>query len=118
MLKALLLTLLTLLPLRAETDSWTKTEVALEVSFQMALFTDWKQTSTYHTTQARELNPLLGSHPSQRTINQWCFISSAGHLLVSDLLPHKQRIYWQAASMTVEWAVIARNYKLGVRIKW
>ncbi len=124
MLKTLILALI-LPSLAIASEPWTKTEVALEAAYQVALVVDWKQTSEFHRTilpgenrVMKEMNPILGSHPSQGAINLTCLVSAVGHYLVSDSLNHKNRLRWQGATAMIEMSFVAHNYKLGVRVKW
>lgn len=95
-------------------DPWTKSQVALELGYQAALLCDWRQTSDYHKTWNTndpiiETNPLLGSHPKQSTINQWCILSSVGHIAITNYLPSKRRSLWQGSTMAIEIMVVSHN---------
>ena len=115
-MKPILLAILLSLPLTAG-DPWTRTQIALEGTFQAALLCDWRQTSDFHRTWepyrtpeggwvypigTTEANPLLGRHPSQATINEMCLASSIGHLLISEVLPGRWRTVWQGVSLAGE----------------
>ena len=124
--RTLLISLFLLLPLKAD-DRWTKTEITLEVAYQLALFVDWKQTSEFHrstiyypdgsTYTIHERNWLLGENPKQSAINIACLVSSLGHLWISHMLGH-DRIVWQTATLSIELLVVNNNFNAGVKIRW
>lgn len=140
-MKAFILALLQACTLQAS-DPWTKTEIALEATYQIVLFIDWKQTSEFHRYRQylnypktdpyghtitgpeyiilpiHEINPLLGRYPSQAKINMAYIISSVGHLAISNMLTHRQRLVWQSTTLLIEAFVVKDNYKLGITIKW
>ena len=110
----------------AKADDWTKNEVVLESSYQILLLADWRQTSNFHryeygdvftgTHSIGEKNMFLGRKPNQATINIFCLVSSIGHLLVSRAMDHKERVFWQSATILIEVSAVTGNYSAGVRI--
>lgn len=126
-MKHLLLLLLLALPLKAG-DPWTKTEIALETTYQTLLFIDWKQTSEFHrskiiradgsTYEVHERNMFLGSEPKQSTINLMCLLSAFGHFALSNAQGHKDRILWQSATVGIELFAVGTNINAKIRIRW
>ena len=100
-------------------DPWTKTQIGLEIGYQVALLCDWRQTSDFHKPYTdekgkrweyqKEANPLLGERPKQSTINNWCLLSSVGHVLISHYLPSEYRTVWQGVTFGIELDVVAYN---------
>jgi hypothetical protein len=125
--KALLVSLLVLSPLKAG-DPWTKSEVALEATYQTLLFIDWKQTSEFHrfviinsdgsSYQVHERNAFLGSDPKQATINAFCILSSIGHFILSHTMKNRDRKLWQIATIGIEVLAVNGNYNAKIRIRW
>ena len=122
-------------------DPWSKQNILLETAYQITLYIDWKQTSAFHKytldkfgpkTDAyghyytyppnmymiSEINPLLPKYPKQRTINAVCIGAAIGHVIITDCISSKNRIYWQSITTTAEILVIYNNYSIGVRIQW
>lgn len=126
-MKELLLALLLCLPLTAG-DPWSKTDIALETGFQIALFLDWKQTSNFHNMtytdsngvkhSIGERNMFLPTHPKQSQINIMCLIGAIGHLGISHIMDSKSRRVWQITTLTIEAYAVGNNYKVGARIRW
>lgn len=133
-LRIVLILVCFLLPCQAS-DPWTKSEVALEATYQVLLFIDWKQTSEFHRhktytnyptvdgpnyyiTPMKEANPFMPIFPKQRTINAMCLLSSIGHVLVSHNLSHNNRLFWQGTTLIVEAYYVNSNYNLKVVIRW
>ena len=83
----------------------------------LLLVVDARQTSwAMDRPGYRETNPLLGSHPSRRQINEHMAIAAALHGLVSLALPDVYRRQWQWGTLVVEGFVVAHNAYLGVHL--
>lgn len=66
----------------------------------------------------RELNPLLGPHPSRARIRNYFAATLLAHWAVTYALPAEHRRKWQAATITLEAVVVSRNAYLGLRVRW
>lgn len=94
-------------------------ELSLEAAFVAATYVDWQQTryALSHADGGRELNPLLGSHPSERRLALSVVSVVGGHAIVSYLLPREYRWIWQYVTFAVEGGVVMRNsYRVGYRV--
>jgi hypothetical protein len=92
-----------------------RTEIVRELGYDALLAIDARQTTLAVEQGYREVNPLLGAHPSPGAINRHMAVSMLAHGLVSWLLPQRMRAPWQRASIAVEALVIGHNATLGVR---
>jgi len=80
-------------------------------------FMDWAQTRAIAQNPERwhELNPILGTHPSTREVDQYFALTLAGHYLVANLLPAEYRSVFQHITISMEAAVTRNNVILGIK---
>lgn len=104
-------------------ENWTKTDTAYQSAFITLATVDWMQTRwmTRHDWQwdgeyHKEINPFLGSHPSESKINTIIPISILAHTVVAMALPPKARRIWQCVFIGIEGLAIGNNYIAGVGI--
>jgi hypothetical protein len=98
---------------------WTNKDKALEGAFVLATAVDWKQTlDIKNHPHLYEQNRLLGSHPTDKTINTYFVSSILLHAVVADQLHGKWRTAWQAVWIGFEVGTVQRNYALGVRLNF
>ena len=95
-----------------EWDAW-------RVGANLALMADWAQTRDISTTGRKELNPILGDHPSLSKVN----IYFASIILVTNIigeyvLPKRHKKTWYAIVVIAEGVVVARNLNIGVKFKF
>lgn len=78
---------------------------------------DWAQTRTIarNPERWRELNPILGAHPSTREVDQYFALTLVGHYVVANLLPDKYRSLFQHVTISMEAAVTRNNIVLGIK---
>ena len=96
--------------------AWTTADTYREAAYDALLVVDARQTAwAMERPGYRETNPLLGSHPSRRQINEHMAIAAALHGLVSLALPDVYRRQWQWGTVAVEGFVVAHNAYLGAR---
>jgi hypothetical protein len=99
--------------------SWTRTDYALEGSYLMLHFIDWRQTRTiakdddYH-----ERNPILGRDPSVREVDVYFAVTTVLHPIVSHFLPKPYRTWWQGITVTVAGTCVIHNWHVGIRMDW
>lgn len=113
-------------------ENWTKTDSAYQASFVAITTVDWMQTrwmarndwkwdgKSYHET-----NPLLGKHPSERTVDIMVPLGILAHTMIAMAIPPPKkndffnfRRIWQCLFIGVEGAVIYNNYQLGVQLEF
>ena len=66
----------------------------------------------------REINPVLGEHPSDKRIVGYFAVMSVLHVGIARALPEGWRGVWQYSTIAFEIAVINRNKTLGIRIRF
>lgn len=118
-----------------QADDWTKMDTALQTAFVAATVADWAQTRqissqpefsrpadrtirSYTQTRYREMNPILGEHPSTRAVNTYFVTYIITHTTISYLLPKPYRTIWQSVFVGVEIAYVRSNYNIGLKIKF
>lgn len=104
------------------TGAWTPPQQALGTAYVAAAALDWQQTQqmarvcpTRHVHLCWEVNPLLGRHPILGRVDGYFVLSTGAVLLAADLLPSSQRSTLLKVAVSMEVAVVARNYRLGWR---
>jgi hypothetical protein len=98
---------------------WSTKDKVLEGAVVIATVVDWRQTQDIKNHPGLyEENPILGRHPSDKTINTYFASSILLHALVADQLQGKWRTAWQSTWIVVEIGTVQRNYALGVRLNF
>lgn len=101
-------------------EDWDDKDKALLVASTGLLAVDWVQTreiaeNRHPGYRFYEKNPILGHHPSLRTVN-WYFGSAIiGNYFLADYLGKDRWIYLGAVTL-VQGNVVRKNYQLGVRV--
>lgn len=83
------------------------------------LVADWLQTRDIATNDNyREVNPILGAHPSIKEVDTYFALSIFGTNLVGEyLLPEQHKHVWYKAISILQVTVVARNIRIGVKFK-
>lgn len=99
-------------------DKWTDGDIAREVVFQAMHVIDYHQTMNVvnHPDKYRELNPVIGEHPSRDRLNAFMFTGAVLHIGVTHFLPAKWRPYWQYLTIGIKAGCIVQNLNTGLRI--
>lgn len=143
MKKLLLLAALCLLPQHsAASDDWSKSDIALQVTYTVLHVVDWGQTRNlsrnYQTSKVAyndndcyygkcsyienkhnyEVNPILGKNPHHDAVDLYFISTIVGHTVISHLLPDNYRTLWQCITIGVEGAVVNRNINVGAKFKF
>ena len=97
-------------------DKWTKTNTVMELSWISLHLVDWGQTLQIAKNPNRfhERNPILGRHPSIRSVNRFMIIGLVTHVSASFVLPHDIRNFWQVTSIVVAGIIVTNNFKIGL----
>ena len=105
-----------LIPSQASATNWTKTDIALETTYQVLNLIDLKQTQQIYRNQDRyyEVNPFLRSNMRQDTIISYFMVLGIGHFLISHVLPSPYRTAWQSITIIIQLPVITNNYQIGL----
>lgn len=145
MVRAILITILALLPATSfGADDWSNDDTAREVVYQVVAAVDWGQTryiaKSYRARcipnpgyapgqpvpqnicreswGQREVNPVLGIHPSIHKVNAYFVVTGLAHVAISHLLSGSYRKWFQYVTIGVEAGVVRRNVSLGIKVDW
>ncbi|QHJ82198.1 MAG: hypothetical protein [Bacteriophage sp.] len=99
---------------------WTAQDIALEVALAATLVIDHNQTRQIKNHPGlREANPLLGDNPSDSRIRNYFVGAMVTHVVIANALPNGNlRTAFQAGTIAFEVAVVGRNKRMGLRIKF
>jgi hypothetical protein len=101
----------------AEIDrSWTPSHIALAAGFTATLWIDAAQTRAAMALGYREVNPILGAHPSEGQINTYTVIAGLTVIGVAAVVSPRVRPWVLAAAMAVEMVTIASTVRQGIAI--
>jgi len=98
--------------------SWSNADSIREITYVGFHITDWMQTKQGISDGMKELNPILGEHPSMSKIDTIVGLSLIGHILISGLLPKPYRETFQYITIGIESGAVLHNYNAGVRIEF
>lgn len=100
----------------ADRSSWTRLDTALELSYQVARFIDWRQTRYIadHPEQFTETNMYLGDHPNRRQVDSYMFFLAASHAAISYLLDRPARTLWQSVTIIEVSSAVYNNHRIGI----
>jgi hypothetical protein len=79
---------------------------------------DWGQTRSIvrHPGEYREINPILGEHPSFAQVDRYFPVILAGELLSYPLVKPAARPYLYGAITLLESVIIAGNFRNGLHL--
>jgi hypothetical protein len=99
-------------------DLWTKTDTYREITFVAITIADWNQTLHVadHPEKWKELNPILGEHPSRGEVSIYMGTSIILHAAIAYILPQPYRTWWQYAWIGIETAAVGNNLSVGIGI--
>jgi hypothetical protein len=110
-------------------EKWSKTDIALETTWQVINIMDWRQTVQIanNPEQYNENNPILGIHPSEQYVNTYFLIGAILHPIVTEMLPVKYRLWgvdvkpktiWQSISIGMSGACVVNNFSIGLSVNF
>lgn len=104
----------------ASSGHWSRADTYREMAFVGVMALDWSTTLTIadHPGNWREINPILGEHPSRGKVNTYFASAIAGHAIIAYLLPPKYRVWWQYGWIGLEAGVDAKNLTTGISLSW
>jgi len=90
--KLLALTLF-VLSLSANADEWSTADKQREFVYMALHLMDWAQTRNIarNSDKWREINPILGEHPSEDKVDAYFAVMALAHIAISDALRSKYR---------------------------
>jgi len=120
--KQLIIILIFLFPLSSNAaDEWTKTEIGLQTLSTGLQIIDWGTTLDAVDREDegyRELNPLIGRHPSRGTVNTYFTISIVSNILLSHFLSNDGRKWWLSGRIIISGYLINNNYGIGLTVNF
>ena len=98
------------------TDPWSKADIQREAAYMAVTVVDLGQTMDIKNhPELKEMNPILGEHPSDGRIKTHFAVSSLIHVLMVHYLPASWRPAFQYLGIGWEAALAGNNYRLGLR---
>ena len=118
-MRLILLILLLLLPVQADAD-WDWKDTSLEATWIALHVLDWGQTLDIarNSGEWSETNVILGRHPSIGNVNLYMGAWVIAHPIISYIIPSNVRPYWQLISIGVTGTCVARNFRLGLEVRF
>jgi len=120
-MKTIIILVALLLPASAPAfDPWNTQDVALEVTWQLVHLIDWGQTRNIaaHPEKYREINPILGDHPSRQKVNLYMATGTLVHLGITHVLPKRCRPYFQGVTIGLSGACVLHNFNIGLQVRF
>lgn len=99
-------------------DKWSTQDKTLEATWQALHFIDWRQTRyiAKNPDDYREMNPILGNHPSTTEVDIYMLTGAVLHPIVTHFLPEKYRPWWLGISIGMSGACVINNFAVGIRM--
>jgi hypothetical protein len=97
---------------------WSSADTARQAAFLALGALDWAQTRAIarHPDQYREVNTILGEHPTVAQVNRYFALYLTGHTALAWTLPAQYRIGLQYVSIGIEFNQVNHNAHIGVRV--
>ena len=97
-------------------EGWTPANTVCQGIYMTEHLVDWAQTKKIARSQNYyEMNPLMGKHPSQSTVDLYMGLSMFATLAISAMLTPKYRSTFQGFLLTIKTGLIIHNYQIGIR---
>jgi hypothetical protein len=103
----------------ANAETWSALDKSLLVAGATLHLLDWQQTRyiSAHPHQYVELNPIIGTHPSQARVNQYMLATLVLFPLLANTFP-EYRTAILAVWVGSRAAVVHNNYLIGIKLQW
>jgi hypothetical protein len=88
-------------------------EKILQGTYILVTCIDWAQTKEFRADGRREMNPILGSEPSQERVDTLIGLAIISHTLIAYALPQEFRETWSVVFIVVELEAVTHNYAHG-----
>lgn len=122
MIRTLIIIMILLFPLSSNAaDKWTKTEIGLQVLSTGLQIVDWGTALDIADRKDegyRELNPLMGSHPSRGTVNTYFALSIISNILITHYLTPEGRKAWLSSRICISAYLVNRSYGIGLKMNF
>lgn len=99
-------------------DEWTKEDTYREVAWQTLNLIDWKQTLIIanNPDHYKEINPIIGEHPSRGKVNTYMAVGAVSHLAMSYVLPKEYRVIFQYFTIGTSAYCVGNNISIGLQL--
>lgn len=110
---------------------WTREHIGWEAGWIFLHGLDYGQTRyiAANPQDWKELNPILGPHPTDGQVNLFFLGSAVAHLAMSHFAPDiaewlggdpkkDWRRRWQMMSIVIKGGVVGRNMAIGIGVRW
>lgn len=99
---------------------WRGQDIQRQVAITVLLAADWAQTRQIARNPQRweELNPLLGSHPSEVRVRNYFLAVAAASAMLTVALPEEWRESAQLGQVKLEGLTVLRNRQIGLRFSF
>jgi len=103
-----------------EPDPWSRTDIALEVTWTALHLMDLNQTLQISANPDKytEGCPVLSDHPSRHEVYRVFGIGWVVHALVAHILPRPYRNWWQIVWIGSSATSVQNNWAAGIRISF
>ena len=106
--------------LRLVPDNWRPEDTRRQIAYTTIAIIDAGQTADIQNNDGIHeagpaANAILGDQPSPGKTAVYFAGAAVLNYTVSALLPPKARTWWQRSTITVNGAIVANNYQLGLR---
>ena len=101
-------------------DPWTKQDTYREIAALTLRTIDWKTTRDIarNPDRYKEINPLLGDHPSIGKVNTFFVLTTIIHPVISYYLPRDYRTAFQYISIGISGTAATINLWSGLKVKF
>jgi hypothetical protein len=102
----------------AQASEWDKTEKGLLIAAETLLVMDMQQTLQIEGKGLRELNPILGEHPSNAKIYGYFALSGLVTYAIADRLSPEWRKMYLSGVVGFQIAIVKHNVQMGLSLKF
>lgn len=120
-MRALILLVLVFTAVHAQAaDEWTKEDTERQLLYTALHMIDWGQTRhiARHPEKFKELNPVLGDHPSVTEVDLYFTSSIAAMWFISYKLNKKNRKAFQWFITGIAMQAVGNNLAVGIGYRW
>lgn len=99
-------------------EPWSDGDYARQAVVFGTMYIDWRQSHEIadHPDKYREINPLLGDHPSGADVDRVFLATAIIHSSVVYAMPARWRPAFQWFTVGFETSSIGRNWQIGIRL--
>ena len=101
-------------------DEWTRADTERQVVYLALHIIDWGQTRNIAKNPVlyREVNPILGKHPSMNKVNGYFIVGVLVHTGIAYVLPAEWRKRFQCVTIGIETGYAVHNYATGIKMNF